>query len=712
MDPPPPAWRPVAVFSAWHVFALLFIGSAVSISLQGFEFPDGNNAFHVPVVLEYAGSAEGPHDAFHRSLENYYSGFWILLSYVVDERTVYEAFFILHFLGRLLTLSVLYLIVRTLVPGGDRFFAALTVGALPLFGLALGVTPIGFHGIFGNALTQTSFATTFVLLAWLAALRRKWLLSSGFMAGAFVIVAFVGFWGAFAISAALIWQERGRSIVSTGLRLVRMGAVYFLVALPTVVWIGASLLNASGDAVTYDFREFLLTHFPEHSFLHVQFHDLSKVLLLFVSIPLVLTAIWTSLDTRHRETLAVFCCVLILIFVAGCFLPYVTSNRVLLLLFPLRMDGYLTFLLFICTLSAVNIAMTTARRNLADPSPHSLIAFLSLAHGNLPLLFSASARETGRRRVYAFAGAALIGLGVWVAVSNVTPLHWANVGPPLSVAATLQAGWIFVTVTCLGVPWLVRHDRDATVLSALYPALAIVGMASVTTSGANPWPLAALFIVAGLFYCLPFNNLTLRRAFAGLLLFVIGWSWFSGAPSTRWGPSAAIVGLIVGYGLANRNGWMPRLRPHASVLLLVAGFAAVGVLAVSQSIVQQGLSRQTRLHRAWIEAQMWARANTDPGTLFLTPKHLSGFATLSRRPVWVDWKSGAAANWRPDYFPVWRDRMREVQRLKSSEEWFAYARQNDIDYVVIRLSSFTPAERRSIEAAYRNRVFAVAPVKD
>ena len=84
----------------WAVPVLLLIATALSISLMGFEFPNGNNAIHVPIVLDYAGSDEGPHDAFHQSLKDYYSGFWILLSLFVNEDNIYQTFLVFHFLPR------------------------------------------------------------------------------------------------------------------------------------------------------------------------------------------------------------------------------------------------------------------------------------------------------------------------------------------------------------------------------------------------------------------------------------------------------------------------------------------------------------------------------------------------------------------------------------------------------------------------------------
>ncbi len=695
----------------WAIPALLLMASAFSISLMGFEFPYGNNSIHVPIVLDYAGSDEGPHDAYHTSLKNYYSGFWILLSLFVNEDNIYQTFLAFHVLARFLNLSVLYLIVRNVIPNGDRVTAALGVSCLPLFGLALGVTPIGFHGIFGSALSHSAFATTFLLLSWLLALRQQWIVAAMAMGVAFNLNAFVGFWGALVIGSAMLWQEHKHFSLATTQQAAVMAVGFSVVALPTVYWIGASLIDAPDEVVTYDFREFVLAHFPEHNFVHVQYHNLIKIILMVAGIVFLLTSMWRSLANSQRDTLAAFLVAMIAIFIFGCILPYVTDSRLLLLLYPLRIDGFLTFLLFICALSYLSLAFQNAGDTPTNASPHSIIALLSLSHGNLPLLLAAGALDLDDTRWRRFAGATFLALGAYVAVYQISPLHWANASTPLSVATTLQAGWIFVAILCFSTPWLVRHENDAPILAVLYPALAIAGMSSVTNIDIVVWPLTALFVLAGFFFVLPSLGEAMTKPIATVFFVIIIWVWFVIGALETWGPTASLIGLVAGSVSTNWTKLAPRSTSFAFKAPLVLGFLAVGTYAISQSIAQGGLSKQTLLHNAWVETQSWARINSEADSLFLTPKYLSEFATLSRRPVWVDWKSGAAANWQPDYFPEWHARMSDVQKLKTMDEWFGYASTNNIDYIVFRLSTLTIAERESLEFVYRNRVFGIVKAK-
>jgi hypothetical protein len=54
----------------------------------------------------------------------------------------------------------------------------------------------------------------------------------------------------------------------------------------------------------------------------------------------------------------------------------------------------------------------------------------------------------------------------------------------------------------------------------------------------------------------------------------------------------------------------------------------------------------------------------------------------SERQVWIDWKRGAVAMWRPDLYPIWRQRMAEVSGLATVGQAAAYACRHDIRYLV------------------------------
>src|SRR5205085_393584 len=126
-----PRSRVTAAMEIGRIAAILLAATAANLLLQGFEFPNYNNFFHIPIVLDYAGSAEGPHDAFHRSLASYASMLWPLLAQVADEANVFTLFFAIYALNRAALLMFLFLAARELLPGHDRLVAA-GVGAIVL----------------------------------------------------------------------------------------------------------------------------------------------------------------------------------------------------------------------------------------------------------------------------------------------------------------------------------------------------------------------------------------------------------------------------------------------------------------------------------------------------------------------------------------------------------------------------------------------------
>ena len=89
-----------------------------SVALHGFDYPTNNNIFHVPIVLDYARSAEGPADLFTKSLDRYVSGFWIALSPMVTESNIYALFLGIHVIVRFCFGFMIWRIVSLL--GGNR----------------------------------------------------------------------------------------------------------------------------------------------------------------------------------------------------------------------------------------------------------------------------------------------------------------------------------------------------------------------------------------------------------------------------------------------------------------------------------------------------------------------------------------------------------------------------------------------------------------
>src|SRR5436309_13422124 len=94
------------------VAATVLVLAWTSVMLPGFGFPAGNNIYHVPIVLHYASSPEGPHDAFTRSLDHFVSGVWPVLGLIANERNVAWVFFFAQLATRLVFVAGLYALLR------------------------------------------------------------------------------------------------------------------------------------------------------------------------------------------------------------------------------------------------------------------------------------------------------------------------------------------------------------------------------------------------------------------------------------------------------------------------------------------------------------------------------------------------------------------------------------------------------------------------
>lgn len=124
--------------------------------------------------------------------------------------------------------------------------------------------------------------------------------------------------------------------------------------------------------------------------------------------------------------------------------------------------------------------------------------------------------------------------------------------------------------------------------------------------------------------------------------------------------------------------------------------AAVPVLAVSNGAKNRTLQNWAD---EWSQLGAWARQTTPQQAAFLIPhakfKSEAGlsdvdtgemmstvFEYAARRPAWIDFKRGAAAMWSPSYYSTWHQRVAEADALTSHRQRLAYARENNIAYIV------------------------------
>ena len=152
---------------------------------------------------------------------------------------------------------------------------------------------------------------------------------------------------------------------------------------------------------------------------------------------------------------------------------------------------------------------------------------------------------------------------------------------------------------------------------------------------------------------------------------------------------------------------LPAAQDSAPAYLRTIGYVvlAVVVLIVWPYSFWQNFTFNSMFADAvaeWRDVGEWARRSTSPTAVFLVPprprddailpsnapdialSRTAVFEFTSHRRVFVDFKRGAAVMWMPSYYPVWRSRMIETERLGSLAERIEYASRHGIAYVVDR----------------------------
>jgi hypothetical protein len=144
---------------------------------------------------------------------------------------------------------------------------------------------------------------------------------------------------------------------------------------------------------------------------------------------------------------------------------------------------------------------------------------------------------------------------------------------------------------------------------------------------------------------------------------------------------------------------------HAAAL---PALVAVALVAGVANAARTGtLNHLPEKDRAFAEAAVWLRVHSQPDALVLPlTGEVKGFSTLSRRPVWIDGRMGAAAMWSPDFYPIWRARMQEVRALQDGSQVADYALRHGISYVLAPLDQFATPNR--LETIYKNQHYRIA----
>ena len=348
---------------------LVLLLAWTSVLLPGFAFPWANNVFHLPIVLGYAASAEGPHDAFTQSLDNFVSGFWLVLAPFTSEGNAFWVFFVVHLIGRMAFVAGMFAVTRAL--GAGRLSALAMAGLAAIAPIFKGVTALGHTEILATYLSHTGFAIAAMPLCWWLLLRGRWVAGACAIGLLFNVNAFVSIWSVLAALAGF-WAARD-SIPDFWRRLLLCGLGYGLFALPTALWTLSIVMQPSHPIV---FRPYLLYYYPYHTFVHVQWDALARYAAFLAAAALAVRAASRELGAQGRlfgTILAAYAAVVLL----GIPLPYVTDSRLLINLYPLRIDAVVDV-----GIAAITLAWG-ARRLVEKGDSLPLAIALALLSGNM-----------------------------------------------------------------------------------------------------------------------------------------------------------------------------------------------------------------------------------------------------------------------------------------------------------------------------------------
>jgi hypothetical protein len=674
-----------------HPLLVLAVATLASTAWQGFDFPVDNNTFHVPILLDYAGSAEGPHDAVTGSLGRYVSLFWQVLAPVATERNLFALFLTLHIAVRFATAFFVWRLAVAL--GGASRLSVAFAGVFLFLDSFVGRSPLGRNEILEGYLTHSQVVIPVVLAAWLLAVRERPRAAGAVMGLAFNINAFAAIWGALALGAAMIVRARHRDQAAALKDIAASAGLYLILAAPTVVWIVLAVAEVPPHA-PFSHGAFLREYYGYHYFIDMQWKE-AAVFLLAALVGLALTARAAAhWDEARRETVLCLYGAYGAVVAFGAGAPYVIDHRLLFALNPMRMDAYLLILIGVVVLAWCIAAFRAPDR--AERAA-AVIALMGLADGNLALLAGAcllpgggALKGVGRRWIAVLSGAvALAHLGFGSA-----PVIDGQAGPMAVFWFLLQAGAIL---------YLLMKAGAGLEEAAALIALALGAMAPGTGSGLA---LALALCVYGAAFALLLGapgRRALALAAAGLALALIALS----APLPWLG--AALAALLVPVLSLLPLPWPGRLpEPPASsegafVSVLLAALVAAGGL---QMAARGGLSSQPAEMRAFTDVQLWARGATPPGTVFL-PVGVSGFSVLSRRPVWTDWQSGGMVMWAPEAHETWWRRWRRLRAVASVDAARRLAVAEGITYIVFDMAKVAPRGLPARCIAYRNARFWV-----
>jgi hypothetical protein len=638
------------------------------VLFRGFDYPRSNSFYHVPIVLNFAGSEEGPHDVFHDSLERFVTFLWPALRLVSSEANIYWWFLTVHVVFRFLSILVIWRIAVFF--GGNGVMSALVASLVLFLSNFSSMTPVGWSELLVGYLTHSVVVIPIVLTSWLLLYKERYFLSALAAGLAFNVNAFMGVWAAVVAGAGTIvaLRESRSRIVKTAPAMV---GLFVAGALPTLIWILRVTLDIAPHE-PFSYRQYLREFFPYHTFVDSDWQrSISFALAVGIGFALV-RHISTTLTRARSEAILTTFITLVGVIVLGALLPFVVDIRLLLNLFPLRMSTYLIIVVWI--LLAVWCLQALQGESKSDKAL-SLIALFSLANGNSVVLAAALILATHGRSSARSTNMALRALVLALALVHVLferQPHLVEVDGAKALALTA----VQTVMVVVALPSGTTYMRN----SMLLIAACFVGAVPVSEGLLSQLALGFAYLCI-LSELMRIGRAKLMTALLALSVLLVG-------------AAAGMLPLVVGATVVSlpfiltlfRRWHTGRALPSAHgyyQLVLSAACVSFLLLSIIQYVYRGSLAANPRPVAALTEVSQWARDQTSPHTMFLAVG-VSNFSIESRRPVWIDWKYGATVMWAPELHHLWKERWPEVHDIRTVADALTVARKHGIEFIVLR----------------------------
>lgn len=640
--------------------------------LSGLNFPEQNNQWHIPIVLDFAGSAEGPHDAYHRSFTNFISIFWIVARSFTNESNIEAVFVAIQLTGNALLACAIFTLLRQV---SRSVWPSAFVTAFLCFCYGLwGPTQLGYSEIFVTYATHTQYASTLCLfgIALMVARRPFW--AAAIFGLAANLNLFMGAWGAMTAGLMLLLVERRISRNQIGFSLL-----FLLLAGPVALW--GLQASTGGSAAPYSFlRDFLAGH--------VFGLDYPRALTQTFALGMAASlACWTALHGPAARQLSAAMLACMMVLAVGALMPYLTKFPQVPLLHPLRFVSVIIPMAAVCAGALFIEAWRKPCEGILFPAALALAGFML----KLPIV-----SVFGFALVIPSANHRARMLGLMLAVVCLLALFLPAPATEMSTKTALA----FV-LTCLVLAAIALFDPESAPLPVRTVAAVLGGVVVVpftALAGAT-----ILLAAAGIVLC--FGTPRWRH----VALAISGLSCIVLLISIRDEP--VTVGLI-GFGVLTL-GAAPLLKP----LPHMQSLAKIGLSGIVLALMLLGLLNGARdrfspsptpQQRDFLAAQRWARNHTPPDTLFMAAGVEDGFALMSRRPVWWEQSHGAAILWQPAYFPVWSCRKAALEAVDTPKDMITLSRREGIAFIVTKASEALDYAPSS--PAFRNEHYAIVEV--